>query len=200
MTSWDLCFCNVIYNLYELAPRSPTGEVVSDYYYYCNWTMMIMKTLSEHLKEIYHYSELLVFKTVNWPGTNILVFPIYTVLLQLVEGSKYLKRIANFRKRKRTLFGESCILGSSSTLQKGFYLLKKLSLFCGWGKQVSQEDRKLQKEKKDIIWWVLLLGEFFYSAKGFPFVKKIVPILCEHLLDATFIDDRALSISPILNL
>ncbi|XP_066026767.1 uncharacterized protein [Pocillopora verrucosa] len=26
------------------------------------------------------------------------------VLLQLVEGSKYLKRITNFRKRKRTLF------------------------------------------------------------------------------------------------
>ena len=113
---------------------------------------MIMKTLSEHFQEIYYYSELIiVFKTVNWSGTNILVFSIYTVLLQLGEG-----------------------------------------------KQVSQEDHKLQKEKKDIIWWVLLLGEFFYSAKGFLFVKKIVPILCEHPLDATFIDDRALSISPIL--
>ena len=136
-----------------MALRSPTGEVVRDYYhYYCNWTMMIMKMLSEHFQEIYHYSEsIIVFKTVNWSGTNILVFSIYTVLLQLGEGSEYLKRIANFRKRKRTLFGESCFLGSSSTLQKGFYLL-----------------------------------------------KKIVPILCEHLLDATFIDDRALSISPIL--
>ena len=92
--------------------------------------MMIMKMLSEHLQEIYPYSESLVFKTVNWPGTNILVFSMYTVLLQLSEGSKYLKRITNFRKRKRTLFGESCFLGSSSTLQKGFYLLKKLSLFC----------------------------------------------------------------------
>ena len=86
--------------------------------------MMIMKMLSEHLQEIYPYSESLVFKTVNWPGTNILVFSMYTVLLQLSEGSKYLKRITNFRKRKRTLFGESCFLGSSSTLQKGFYLLK----------------------------------------------------------------------------
>ena len=112
---------------------------------------MIMKTLSEHLQEIYHYSESLVFKTVNWPGTNILVFSIYTVLLQLGEGSKYLKRITNFRKRKRTLFGESCFLGSSSTLQKGFYLL-----------------------------------------------KKIVPILCEHLLRTTSIDDRALSTSHVL--
>ena len=115
-----------------MALRSPTGEVVRDYYYhyYCNWTMMIMKMLSEHFQEIYHYSESIVFKTVNWSGTNILVFSIYTVLLQLGEGSEYLKRIANFRKRKRTLFGESCFLGSSSTLQKGFYLLKKLSLFC----------------------------------------------------------------------
>ena len=116
-----------------MALRSPTGEVVRDYYYhyYCNWTMMIMKMLSEHFQEIYHYSEsVIVFKTVNWSGTNILVFSIYTVLLQLGEGSKYLKRITNFRKRKRTLFGESCFLGSSSTLQKGFYLLKKLSLFC----------------------------------------------------------------------
>ena len=115
-----------------MALRSPTGEVVRDYYYhyYCNWTMMIMKMLSEHFQEIYHYSESIVFKTVNWSGTNILVFSIYTVLLQLGEGSEYLERIANFRKRKRTLFGESCFLGSSSTLQKGFYLLKKLSLFC----------------------------------------------------------------------
>ena len=160
---------------------------------------MIMKMLSEHFQEIYHYSEsIIVFKTVNWSGTNILVFSIYTVLLQLGEGSEYLKRIANFRKRKRTLFGESCFLGSSSSLQKGFYLLKKLSLFCGWGKQVSQEDRKLQKEKKEIIWWVSLLGEFFYSAKGFLFVKKIVPILCEHLLETTANDDRALSISHVL--
>ena len=115
-----------------MALRSPTGEVVHDYYYhyYCNWTMMIMKKLSEHFQEIDYYSEsIIVFKTVNWPGTNILVVSIYTVLLQLGEGSEYLKRIANFRKRKRTLFGKSCFLGSSSTLQKGFYLLKKLSLF-----------------------------------------------------------------------
>ena len=112
---------------------------------------MMMKTLSEHFQEIYHYTESLVFKTVNWPGTNILVFSIYTVLLQLSEGSKYLKRIKNFRKRKRTLFGESCFSGSSSTLQKGIL-----------------------------------------------FVKKSVPILCKHLLNATSIDDRALSISPIL--
>ena len=91
---------------------------------------MIMEMLSEHFQEIYHYSESLFFKTVNWPGTNIIVVSIYTVLLQLSEGSKYLKRITNFRERKGTLFGESCFLGSSSTLQKGFFLLKKVSLFC----------------------------------------------------------------------
>ena len=89
-----------------------------------------MKMLSEHFQEIYHYSKSLFFKTVNWKGTNILVVSIYTVLLQLSEGSKYLKRITNFRERKGTLFGESLFLGSSSTLQKGFFLLKKVSLFC----------------------------------------------------------------------
>ena len=121
-----------IYNLCEMALRSPTGEVVSDYLLslWLKLNFMIMKMLSEHFQEIYHYSESLFFKTVNWPGTNILVVSIYTVLLQLSEGSKYLKRITNFRERKGTLFGESCFLGSSSTLQKGFFLLKKLSIFC----------------------------------------------------------------------
>ena len=44
---------------------------------------MIMKVLSEHYQEIYHYSESLFFKTVNWPGTNILVISIYTVWMYI---------------------------------------------------------------------------------------------------------------------
>ena len=57
---------------------------------------MITETLSERFQEIYHYSESLVFKTVNRPGTNILVSSTYAVLLQLSEGSKYPKRMTNF--------------------------------------------------------------------------------------------------------
>ena len=113
-----------IYNLYELALRSPAGGVVNYYYYhhyYCYYfnylsNFMITETLSERFQEIYHYSESLVFKTVNRPGTNILVSSTYAVLLQLSEGSKYPKRMTNFGEQERTSLGESRFLRISPAL------------------------------------------------------------------------------------
>ena len=67
--------------------------------------LITRRTLWQRKKEMYHYSESLVSKTVNWPGTNILVSPTYAVLLQSSEGSKYPKRMANFREQERTLLG-----------------------------------------------------------------------------------------------
>ena len=53
LASWDLCFCNVIYNLCELALRSPTGEVVSDYYhhYYCYYFNNSLNLLITEMRE-----------------------------------------------------------------------------------------------------------------------------------------------------
>ena len=74
---------------------------------------MITETLSERFQEIYHYSESLVFKTVNRPGT---VSSTYAVLLQLSEGSKYPKRMTNFGEQERTSLGESRFLRISPAL------------------------------------------------------------------------------------
>ena len=53
LASWDLCFCNVIYNLCEFALRSPTGEVVSDYYhhYYCYYFNNSLNLLITEMRE-----------------------------------------------------------------------------------------------------------------------------------------------------
>ena len=59
---------------------------------------MITETLSERFQEIYHYSESLVFKTVNRPGTNILVSSTYAVLLQLKQISEEDDKLQRARK------------------------------------------------------------------------------------------------------